>query len=117
MSQHLNGLQIGDSVLMKGPKGHLDYLGMCVCVCVCLCVCVCVCVCVYVLCVCMCVCVYVYVHVYVYVYVYMSVSVCVYVSIGDSVLMKGPKGHLDCLGRYTTHTSILKYLLNPPPLY
>lgn len=27
MSQHLESLKIGDSVLMKGPKGHLEYLG------------------------------------------------------------------------------------------
>jgi NAD(P)H-flavin reductase len=27
MSQHMNGLRVGDSMLMKGPKGHLDYLG------------------------------------------------------------------------------------------
>lgn len=27
MSQHLNDLKIGDSVLMKGPKGHLTYEG------------------------------------------------------------------------------------------
>lgn len=25
MSQHLNSLKIGDSILMKGPKGHLEY--------------------------------------------------------------------------------------------
>ena len=27
MSQHLASLKVGDSMLMKGPKGHLDYLG------------------------------------------------------------------------------------------
>lgn len=27
MSQHLNNLKIGDTMLMKGPKGHLDYQG------------------------------------------------------------------------------------------
>jgi len=27
MSQHLNNLKIGDTMLMKGPKGHLDYIG------------------------------------------------------------------------------------------
>lgn len=27
MSQHLDSLKIGDSILMKGPKGHLDYQG------------------------------------------------------------------------------------------
>jgi hypothetical protein len=27
MSQHLESLKIGDSILMKGPKGHLDYKG------------------------------------------------------------------------------------------
>jgi cytochrome-b5 reductase len=26
MSQHLNDLKIGDTILMKGPKGHLEYL-------------------------------------------------------------------------------------------
>ena len=25
MSQHLDGLKIGDKILMKGPKGHVDY--------------------------------------------------------------------------------------------
>ncbi len=27
MTQHLASLKIGDSMLMKGPKGHLDYKG------------------------------------------------------------------------------------------
>jgi cytochrome-b5 reductase len=27
MSQHMASLKIGDSMLMKGPKGHLDYAG------------------------------------------------------------------------------------------
>merc|ERR1712071_244363 len=27
MSQHLDSLQIGDTLDMKGPKGHLEYLG------------------------------------------------------------------------------------------
>lgn len=27
MTQHLESLKIGDTVLMKGPKGHLEYLG------------------------------------------------------------------------------------------
>lgn len=27
MSQHLNSLNINDSILMKGPKGHVEYLG------------------------------------------------------------------------------------------
>jgi len=27
MSQHLNNLKIGETMLMKGPKGHLDYHG------------------------------------------------------------------------------------------
>lgn len=27
MSQHLESLKIGDEMLMKGPKGHLEYLG------------------------------------------------------------------------------------------
>jgi len=27
MSQHLASLKVGDSILMKGPKGHLDYKG------------------------------------------------------------------------------------------
>lgn len=27
MSQHLESLKIGDTILMKGPKGHLDYKG------------------------------------------------------------------------------------------
>ena len=27
MTQHLASLKIGDSMLMKGPKGHLDYQG------------------------------------------------------------------------------------------
>jgi cytochrome-b5 reductase len=27
MSQHLESLKLGDSMLMKGPKGHLDYRG------------------------------------------------------------------------------------------
>lgn len=27
MSQHLESLKLGDSILMKGPKGHLDYRG------------------------------------------------------------------------------------------
>jgi len=27
MSQHLDKLKIGDCMLMKGPKGHLDYIG------------------------------------------------------------------------------------------
>lgn len=27
MSQHLANLKIGDSMLMRGPKGHLDYTG------------------------------------------------------------------------------------------
>jgi cytochrome-b5 reductase len=27
MSQHLNNMKIGDTMLMKGPKGHLDYKG------------------------------------------------------------------------------------------
>lgn len=27
MSQHLASMKIGDSILMKGPKGHLDYKG------------------------------------------------------------------------------------------
>lgn len=27
MSQHLNSMQLGDTILMKGPKGHLDYQG------------------------------------------------------------------------------------------
>jgi cytochrome-b5 reductase len=27
MSQHLNSMQLGDTILMKGPKGHLDYKG------------------------------------------------------------------------------------------
>lgn len=27
MSQHLNNLKIGDTIMMKGPKGHLDYKG------------------------------------------------------------------------------------------
>ena len=27
MSQHLDSLQVGDSIQMKGPKGHLDYKG------------------------------------------------------------------------------------------
>lgn len=27
MSQHLESLKIGDTMLMKGPKGHLEYLG------------------------------------------------------------------------------------------
>lgn len=26
MSQHLDSLRVGDSILMKGPKGHLEYL-------------------------------------------------------------------------------------------
>lgn len=28
MSQHLNSLKIGETILMKGPKGHLDYKGV-----------------------------------------------------------------------------------------
>lgn len=27
MSQHLAAMKVGDSILMKGPKGHLEYLG------------------------------------------------------------------------------------------
>jgi len=27
MSQHLNSLKLGDTILMRGPKGHLDYKG------------------------------------------------------------------------------------------
>mmetsp|Transcript_18487 Transcript_18487/g.18580 ORF Transcript_18487/g.18580 Transcript_18487/m.18580 type:complete len:304 (+) Transcript_18487:76-987(+) len=27
MSQYMNNLQIGESMMMKGPKGHLEYLG------------------------------------------------------------------------------------------
>mmetsp|Transcript_26768 Transcript_26768/g.20052 ORF Transcript_26768/g.20052 Transcript_26768/m.20052 type:complete len:309 (+) Transcript_26768:10-936(+) len=27
MSQHLNDLKIGDTILMRGPKGHLEYFG------------------------------------------------------------------------------------------
>ena len=27
MSQHLASLKIGDTMLMKGPKGHVDYVG------------------------------------------------------------------------------------------
>lgn len=27
MSQHLDDLKIGDTILMKGPKGHLEYKG------------------------------------------------------------------------------------------
>lgn len=27
MSQHLASLKLGDTILMKGPKGHLDYKG------------------------------------------------------------------------------------------
>ena len=27
MSQHLDGLEVGEKVLMKGPKGHMDYKG------------------------------------------------------------------------------------------
>ena len=27
MSQHLNSMKLGDTILMKGPKGHLDYKG------------------------------------------------------------------------------------------
>jgi len=27
MSQYLAGMKIGESILMKGPKGHLEYLG------------------------------------------------------------------------------------------
>ena len=27
MSQHLNDMKIGDKILMRGPKGHLEYLG------------------------------------------------------------------------------------------
>lgn len=27
MTQHLESLKVGDTVLMKGPKGHLEYLG------------------------------------------------------------------------------------------
>ena len=27
MSQHLDSLKIGETVDMKGPKGHLSYLG------------------------------------------------------------------------------------------
>jgi cytochrome-b5 reductase len=27
MSQHLDRLHIGDTILMKGPKGHMEYLG------------------------------------------------------------------------------------------
>ena len=27
MSQHLNSMKLGDTILMKGPKGHLDYQG------------------------------------------------------------------------------------------
>jgi cytochrome-b5 reductase len=27
MSQHLNNLKLGDKMMMKGPKGHLEYLG------------------------------------------------------------------------------------------
>lgn len=27
MSQHLDSLKIGDTILMKGPKGHLEYQG------------------------------------------------------------------------------------------
>lgn len=27
MSQHLESLKIGDTMLMRGPKGHLEYLG------------------------------------------------------------------------------------------
>lgn len=27
MSQHLDSLKLGDRILMKGPKGHLTYLG------------------------------------------------------------------------------------------
>jgi cytochrome-b5 reductase len=27
MSQHLNNMKIGDTIMMKGPKGHLDYKG------------------------------------------------------------------------------------------
>lgn len=28
MSQHLDSLKIGDTIEMRGPKGHLEYLGM-----------------------------------------------------------------------------------------
>lgn len=31
MSQHLASLKIGDTILMKGPKGHVDYIGMLFC--------------------------------------------------------------------------------------
>jgi ferredoxin-NADP reductase len=27
MSQHLNNMKLGDTIMMKGPKGHLDYKG------------------------------------------------------------------------------------------
>ena len=27
MSQHLDSLKVGDTIDMKGPKGHLEYLG------------------------------------------------------------------------------------------
>lgn len=27
MSQHLASLKVGDTILMKGPKGHVDYTG------------------------------------------------------------------------------------------
>ena len=27
MSQHLDSLNIGDTIEMKGPKGHLEYFG------------------------------------------------------------------------------------------
>merc|ERR1712008_93029 len=27
LSQHIESLEVGDSILMKGPKGHLRYLG------------------------------------------------------------------------------------------
>lgn len=26
MSQHLDNLKLGETILMKGPKGHLEYL-------------------------------------------------------------------------------------------
>jgi len=28
MSQHLNSLKLGETILMRGPKGHLDYKGL-----------------------------------------------------------------------------------------
>jgi cytochrome-b5 reductase len=27
MSQHLDNMKLGETILMKGPKGHLTYLG------------------------------------------------------------------------------------------